>query len=378
VKNSIRVLQIIYVADRAGAETWLVSALKHIDRNVVAMDFLTHAEKSGEYDPEINRFGARMFQSPGHRNLFRQLFRMWRINRLHGPFDIVHSHVDHYGGVVMLLARLIGVRGRIAHSHNDTSKVDRVARFPRQAYTRLMKYLVQRFSTAGLSTSAPAAQAMFGSEWEADSRWKVLPACVDLQPLHECVERSAVRDQLGIPAGTIVFGHVGRFVEQKNHEFLIRLADVLATRSALVRFLLVGGGYLQGRIESAIQERGLGDRFIILAPRDDIPRLMLGAMDFFLFPSHYEGLGLALVEAQAAGLRCFASTAIPPEAVAVPSLVEQLPLLAGPERWADAILRQIDAPCPITQQEALRAVERRFDIRQNAAQLVEFYRAAAS
>jgi glycosyltransferase involved in cell wall biosynthesis len=171
---------------------------------------------------------------------------------------------------------------------------------------------------------------------------------------------------------------VGRFVEQKNHEFLVQIAEVLSARDLRVRFLLVGGGHVQRRIERSIHQRGLEDRFVILPPRDDVHRLMLGAMDFFLFPSHHEGLPLALLEAQAAGLRCFASTAVPTEAVAVPSLVHRLPLSAGPEFWAETILQQIGVPCPVTREEALRRLEDSFDIRQNAAKLVEFYLAAAS
>jgi glycosyltransferase involved in cell wall biosynthesis len=104
---------------------------------------------------------------------------------------------------------------------------------------------------------------------------------------------------------------------------------------------------------------------------------MLGAMDAFLFPSRCEGLGLALVEAQAAGLTCFASTAVPLEAVVVPELVSHLPLSAGPGYWADAVLKRLVEPCPVTQGEALQRVRNSFDIERNAAQLVEYYRQAA-
>jgi len=105
---------------------------------------------------------------------------------------------------------------------------------------------------------------------------------------------------------------------------------------------------------------------------------MKGAFDFFLFPSHSEGLGLALIEAQAAGLRCFASTAVPPEAIVIRALVQRLPLSEGPDCWTEAILQQIDTPNPITQEEALHRVGEVFDIRRNAAQLVEFYQKVTS
>jgi len=101
---------------------------------------------------------------------------------------------------------------------------------------------------------------------------------------------------------------------------------------------------------------------------------MLGALDFFLFPSRWEGLGLALVEAQAAGLRCFVSTEVPLETVVIPSLVQRLPLSAGPECWANAILQQIGTASLVTREEALCRVEEFFDMRRNASRLVEFYR----
>jgi glycosyltransferase involved in cell wall biosynthesis len=284
--------------------------------------------------------------------------------------------VDYYGGIVCLLTRLMGVRGRIVHSHNNTRAVDRVASFPRRMYTRSMKLLVRWFSTAGLGTSGSAAALMFGDGWSLEPRWKVLPACVDLAPFGGCSDRGRVRGELGIPDSAIVFGHVGRFVEQKNHEFLIRLAAILVTKEPRARFVLIGTGPTQQLAEDTIRECGLTDHITIFAPRDDIPRIMLGAFDFFLFPSLYEGLGLALVEAQAAGLSCFASTAIPPEAIVVPSLVHRFPLAGGPEYWADAILRRIGESRPVTQTEALRQVELAFDIRRNAAQLVKFYQAA--
>lgn len=376
--RQIRVLEVIYRAERAGTETWLVGVLGHIDRSRASIDFLVHDPRPGAYDAEMIRRGARIFVSAGHRNLLRQIYQMWRIQCRYGPYDVVHSHVDYYGGFVALFARVLGVRARVVHSHNDTRSVDRAAGLPRRVYACFMKTLVRLFSTAGLGTSAAAAALMFGDDWQQDSRWRVMPACADMAPFAKPVQRRDVREGLRIPEDAIVFGHVGRFVEQKNHGFLIRVAEAIAKREKRARFLLVGGGDLRPRIERFIRERSLSDRFIVLAPRDDVPDLMLGAMDFFLFPSLYEGLGLALVEAQAAGLRCFASTAVPREAIAVPSLVTRLPLSDGPKRWADAILRIADTPAPISQAEALRAVRCRFDIDRSAEELVEFYRSVAS
>ncbi len=372
----IRVLQVVHRADRGGAETWLVNVAKHIDRQAVAMDFLVHDDTPGAYDAEIQAEGARIFPATRHRNVFRQWYYLRKYQRRYGPFDIIHSHVDYYGGLVVLVAYLIGISVRVAHSHTGT-RVERAA-IGRRLYIQVMKRCVNWFATYGLGTSGAAAAALFGESWRKDARWRVHLSGVDLRRFHESHTRETTRAELGLPRDAVVFGHVGRLVEEKNHDFLLRVAAVLAARDQRTRFLLVGSGPLRSRIEASVRELGLEDRVVILSSRDDVPRLMLGAMDYFLFPSHCEGLGLALVEAQAAGLQCFISEAIPPEARVVPELIHELPLSLGPESWAETILRCMKTPNSVMPQTALKRAEQAFDITRNAEQLVEFYQAAAS
>ena len=374
----IRVLQVLYRADRGGAETWLVHVAKHIDRKKVAMDFLVHDDTPGEYDAEIRAEGARIFASTHHRNVFRQWYHLWECQRRYGPFDIIHSHVDYYGGLVVLLAFLSGISVRIAHSHNDTREVAKAAGRGRRLYILLMKLCVRWFATCGLGTSGAAASVLFGEDWRTDTRWRLHLASVDLRRFHENRTRHTIRAQLGFPPDVVVFGHVGRFEEQKNHDFLLRVATLLAARDHRTRFLLVGAGTLRSRIETKARELGIEDRVVILPSRDDVPRLMLGAMDYFLFPSLYEGLGLALVEAQAAGLRCFISDAIPSEAIVVPGLIHKLPLSLGAAAWAETILECMKTPIPLMQECALKQVEQAFDIKKNAEQLVQLYQAVTS
>ncbi len=123
----IRVLQVLFRADRGGAETWLVHVAQHIDRQKVAMDFLVHDDVPGAYDAQIKAEGARIFAAPRHRNLFRQWYYLRKYQRRYGPFDIIHSHVDYYGGVVVFLAYLSGISVRIAHSHTDTREAAKAA-----------------------------------------------------------------------------------------------------------------------------------------------------------------------------------------------------------------------------------------------------------
>ena len=114
-RRPLRVLQVIYRADRAGAETWLMHVLRLINREEAAIDFVVHDGVPGAYDGEIHNLGSRIFICDGHRNLWGQFWRLRSVLLRYGPYDVIHSHVDYFGGVVVLLARLLGVRTRIAN-----------------------------------------------------------------------------------------------------------------------------------------------------------------------------------------------------------------------------------------------------------------------
>src|SRR5262249_49008326 len=138
--------------------------------------------------------------------------------------------------------------------------------------------------------------------------------------------------------GAFVIGHVGRFAEQKNHRFVLEVFAEVARREANAWLLLVGEGDLRPSIQSELFRRGLGERVVSTGSRADIRRLLLGAMDLFLFPSLYEGSPVVLIETQAAGLPCVISDTISPEAVVVEGLVERLSLSESAGKWADAVL----------------------------------------
>jgi glycosyltransferase involved in cell wall biosynthesis len=184
---------------------------------------------------------------------------------------------------------------------------------------------------------------------------------------------------LGIPPDAFVIGHVGRFDEQKNHLFLVEIAAEVAKREPKMRLLLVGDGLLRPKIEQKIAQLGLTDRTIFAGSRHDVPRLMLSAMDVFLFPSLYEGLGLVLIEAQAAGLPCIFSDVVPEEADLVKPLIRRFSLSEPASVWADAILAERRAGAAITQEHSLAVVEKLpFNIEIGLKDLVRTYLSCVS
>ena len=336
-KRPTRVLHVVGSMNRGGVETWLMNVLRNIDREELAFDFMIHRSEVAAYDDEIQALGAGRYVCKWPSNPLFYALKFFKILKDHGPYDAVHSHVHHFSGFVLFLAKLAGIKIRISHSHNDTSKEQALYRGLRLIYLKTFTQLIKLTSTSGLAASDKAAIALFGKDWRADGRWKVSFCGVDLKPFRRPISRSMVRDSLGIKDGSIVFGHVGRFEDQKNHEFLVDIFSELKQKLPTAILLLVGDGVLRQKIVSKVSHLNLTGSVIFAGLRDDIPTLMIGAMDAFIFPSKFEGLGLAIVEAQAAGLDTFIPDNMPHE-VNISKNTYLLPLTYTSADWANYII----------------------------------------
>jgi glycosyltransferase involved in cell wall biosynthesis len=247
-----------------------------------------------------------------------------------------------FSGALLRWANQEGVPIRIAHSHNTDD--GKPGSFSRRIYRRAMKSWINRYATHGLAASKLAAAELFGENWLADQRFQALYYGLDLLPFQQPFSRDHVRAELGIPKGAPVVGHVGRFDHSKNQRFILDTAGAVLKCKPDVHFLLVGDGPLRPEIDASVRQMGLSQRIHCIGIRTDVPRLMLAAMDVFLFPSLHEGFGLCLLEAQAAGLRCVVSDTIPREVVRVPGSVEFLALSAGKDYWSTRIIKALGMP----------------------------------
>jgi len=357
-----------------GTETWLLNVLSHIDRSRFHIDFLVHKMEQCEYDDAVRACGSQIIPCPGISRPWVYERNLSRILEQCGPYDIVHSHVHHFSGIVLKTARRAGVRVRIAHSHSDTKHTNKQASICRRLYLNISARWIQQNATLKLAASHLAASALFGDTWETDQNTLILYCGVDLAPFRLPVDRNDARKQLGIPEKALVLGNVGRLVNVKNHLLILRAAAKLVERGLDVRVLLVGDGPLRLDIERETHELGLGGRVVMTGFRSDVARIMRGVMDVFVFPSHNEGLGLALIEAQAAGLSCMISDAIPEEADLVKPMIRRLAVSAPVEDWADEIERFHKRHAKTDQAEMLRVVEQSpFNIRASARELQELY-----
>jgi len=352
----LRILHVVGSWGRGGTETWLMHVLKNMDRDRFEMDFLVHTAEPSAFDTLVSQRGGRLIPCLASTRPLVYGRRFGQILREEGPYDVVHSHVHHFSGYVLRLAYRAGVPHRIAHSHCDTSYEDNAASWRRRSYLAIMRVAISRYATCGIAASGSAGQALFGRTWRRDLRWRVLYCGIDLQPFREPVDQAAVRAHLGIPRHAPVIGHVGGFRPPKNHSFLIRVAAYLLSQVPDLVVLLVGDGPLRSQIELEAATAGIGKRVIFAGLSDSVRRL-LAAMDLFIFPSFGEGLPLAVLEAQAAGIPCLLSDVITKEVDVVPQLICRRPLSLPASEWARTILALLGRRSCVPPDQAFALVE---------------------
>lgn len=148
--------------------------------------------------------------------------------------------------------------------------------------------------------------------------------------------KEEIRKENNIPADAYVIGQIGRFAYQKNPEFTVEVFNELLKKNDRGYLLLIGRGKQEAELRKMVSDLNIEDRVQIMVGRDDVPEL-LKAMDVFIFPSRFEGLGIVLIEAQVSGLDCVTSDQIPYEAYQSPNIT-RLSLDASKEEWVEALL----------------------------------------
>jgi glycosyltransferase involved in cell wall biosynthesis len=372
-QRQLRILHALGTMDPGGVETWLLNVLRYSDSSRFRFEFCTFGTRPGLFAPEVERLGGKVLRCPKTANPAALGRRFRRILR-EGNYDAVHSHVHFFSGAVLRWANAEGVPIRIAHSH--TSRDGKADTWARRWYRKLMRAWIGRYATHGLAASQFAAANLFGKNWQADSRFRVLYNGIDLSPFRLPISKEEVRGELGVPLNAPMVGHVGRFVTAKNHRFLVEIAREVLKRRPETHFLFVGDGPLRPEIEERALAMGLSQRIHFAGTRTDVPRLMRAAMDVFVFPSLWEGLPVAVIEAQAAGLQCVLSEAITDEASVVPEQVTQLPASGTPEEWAGSTIDALGR-AKVSGNLVLESMSKTsFCIRENISHLSDVYGAA--
>jgi glycosyltransferase involved in cell wall biosynthesis len=362
-----RALHVLGSLNPGGVERWLLDTVRLAGDSPWRFDFCLLGREPGAYAPRLEALGCRLLHCPlAPRLTFpARLFALLRRER----YEVVHSHVHLFSGVVLAVAGAAGAPVRAAHSH--TCDITPGVRLERRLYRRAMQTLLEGSMTHGFACSERAAGL---AAEKLRPQFRVLACGIDLQGFERIRPgQSQLRRQLGIPDDTPVVGHVGRLAPEKNQGFLLRVAVRLISRVPRARLVIVGEGCLRGQLEALSRRLGLRHRVVFAGPRDDVPQLLSGVFDAFALPSLREGLPAAVLEAQAAALPCVVSEQTPSEAVVVPERVERVALSRGTEVWADALARALEQPRWDHRDACRRLRQQGFDVATSFGTLTQAY-----
>lgn len=356
----IRVLHVVESLDNQAVESWLLRVLSAARETYphVSWTFFCVVPKAGKLDQVARELGAEVLQSRFEVGDKINFLRSLREVMKQGAYDVLHCHHDVMSAAYLAASVGLPFQKRIVHVHNTSLSLPTPSRIKQELIRDPMKRMCLRMADQIVGISKDALTSLVGSGQD-QKRDRIVHYAVDTQRFGAPSDKlSSLRDELGISKETKVLLFVGRMVEYKNPAFVIEIMERLIENKVDVTALFSGNGDQEETVRGMVHDKQLANRVHLLGFRDDVPRLMQAA-DILIWPSHEEpkeGLGLGIVEAQAAGLPILMSRSAPEEAVVVEQLVDVLPLTAGAEAWADRTAEILQRE-PMDRREALAMVE---------------------
>lgn len=363
----IRVLVVGMTATVGGIENFLMAYCGRIDRRRVRFDFLTRFEDAAypEKRAAIGNTYVIPRRSEDPVRFYREIRAFFEAHA--HEYDVLWDNECMFNDMTPLqLAAEFGIPVRIAHSHNPQNMDVSLRGRGQEVLHRTQRTQLSRWANVLWACSERSAR------WACpamDIPHAVIANAIDVRAFrHDRRVRQEVREQYGL-TDCLVVGHVGRLQYQKNQGFLLEAFSRLKVREPRARLVLAGDGPDLTDLEAKAVSLGIASDVLFLGVRDDVPRLMQ-AFDLFAMPSRFEGLGMAALEAQAAGLPCVLSDAVPQEA-AVTEDVTFLPQ-DDPDLWAERMLDVLEeTPRRIRQDNVQRMTEAGYEIGGAAQRLTE-------
>lgn len=338
-KEKIEVVQFCEKWGSGGLEAFVMNVYRNIDSNKIKFNILLSQDKGDSYDKEIERLGgnkkallSNKIKSPMIRVIknYLEFYKEIKDNK----HKIIHFNACN--GSVMIcvfIAKIAGVPIRIVHSHN--TDIGDKHRAIKKLYHNICKGIFGRSGTHYYACSYDAAKWLFTPK-VLKNNVKIIKNGINASKFTFNEEnRKEIRSRLGIEK-KFVLGHIGRFGIQKNHKFLLDIFYEVHKKNKDSVLLLIGFGELEEEIKNKVKLLNIESEVIFLGLKDDVQKY-LHAMDAFVFPSLFEGLGIVAIEAQAAALKIFASDAVPQEAN-ITDYFNYISLKESAEEWAKKIL----------------------------------------
>lgn len=327
--KKIMVATVVGKMKGGGVETIVMSYMRHLDPQKFDLTLIVDEDSTQVPEQELSSLGVRLVYVPPYQRVLayhRTLLCLLRSEQ----YDIVHAHINTLSVLPLFAAWRAGVPVRISHNHSTAGKGE--------LKKNILKYMLRPF--AKVFPTELCACGQYAGEWlyGKQTLFTVMPNHLDFEKetyqfSHE--NRKRVRNAFGLH-DSVVIGHAGRFMQQKNHTFLLDIFAAFTRLEPTAILLLIGEGELLQAMQEKAKALGIEGCVRFLGQRSDVAELYQ-AMDVLLMPSLYEGKPLVPMEAQMSGLPVLAADTITKEIVLDHDLVEFLPLTASARQWAQAL-----------------------------------------
>lgn len=373
-----KVLHVIENFNGQAIEGWLYQMMRYFTEVEERVEWTFYATlgQTGKMDDAVRELGGKIIYSPVPLQNKARFLKELRKSIAEGEYDILHSHHDIVSAVYLLASAGLPLKKRIVHVHNTSLGLPTPSPLKNALLHEPMRRACLHWADNIVGVSDAALDAFLKGEKHKLGRDLVIHCGIDMVPFQrKPLGRPEFLQSLGLPVDSKILLFVGRMNEYKNPLFVIDILELLVRRDAAFCALFAGSGPLEDEVRKKAEQKFLGSRVRVMGWQEDIPALMQSC-DLLILPGlEYpkEGLGLAVVEAQAAGLPIVMSHSVSWEAIVVPELVVRLPLASGSQTWSDAVRKILFRTMTGRQDSLAKVASSSFELSKSASNILELY-----
>lgn len=361
----LRIAIIAGVLHSGGKRNLIMEYYRHIDHNEVQYDFICDSNSNGIPHEEIEALGGRVYLVPPYKNLFSHIWSTYKILK-ENKYQIIHAFDNTLNIFPMFAGWLAGVKIRISESISKGDKNEKKTKVK-----LILRPFSHCFATNFMANSIDCGIWQFGKKAYQDGKINIFKTVINADDnAYNAELREETREKFGL-SHNVVYGFIGRYVEQKNPLFLIDIFKEILNRQESARLIMIGFGGLENEMHDKIKGYGIEDKVLDLGRRDDI-RQFYNAFDAFLLPSLYEGMPVVGIEAQCTGLPIFFSKNITEETTAS-ELAHYIGLDVSASKWAKEIIKVVEDNMPKRRSHVNEIKEHGFDSHSEALRMQNFY-----
>lgn len=359
-EEKTKVVHVLSGVNFGGVESVLYNYFSNIKNNKIENVIISHEKINKENAKMFEELGFKLYTvTPKRKSVVKNFTELKSVIKKENP-DILHVHMTSSSYMALLAGEICGVNVRICHSHLSFPEIT--------AKDKIYNLLCRIFSNIYMACSEEAGRYLFGKRNIENGKVLILRNAIQIEKFMYNEEiRNKIREDLNLQ-DKFVIGNIGRFTEQKNQKRILEIFEEIHKTEENAVLMLIGNGEQKEEIIEIARRKNIYNNILFLEGITNVQDYYQ-AMDVFLFPSLYEGLGIVAIESQVAGLYCVVSDRVPKD-VEVSENIKFLSLDDSNALWAQEIKN-----CQIRPRNLQIINEKcsKYDIKTQAKELEKIY-----